>query len=386
MYSPTQLLTENDRAPRVLKKPASSDCKSSRHEISISNRTNRTMLFTSQQFAAMSNEFLPRVSAAMNMEEVFQKRLLHSNSMPKSKILELLHIKETAASDGDDDDRPLVPQPSAELPVQRYCPIIQGQKPVPPQPITSHIGMNSFNTVAVDELRGFRGISVGNKEAVLRLSEFRQSPYEKFNLARAFSYSRLVQVGFLGHESRYDEAIACGSPRLAPFRSRSTRPVSMCMNRVEQIASDTGLQQCIWDASPDGIKIRIRCLWLCNVPGAGMMQMMIPPFLKVAAVLDEYCDVMGINRDNVAAAKIDVREAVRFSLCRRSNVDFEPFSNETSSSTSTSGSGATTSSSISSFDDKFQNMAGVKFLDSTMTLSAHGIAHNDTIDIFMFDN
>jgi hypothetical protein len=158
------------------------------------------------------------------------------------------------------------------------------------------------------------------------------------------------------------------------------------MNRVEQIASDTGLQQCIWDAYPDGINIRIRCLWLCNVPGAGMMQMMIPPFLKVAAVLDEYCDVMGINRDNVAAAKIDVREAVRFSLCRRSNVDFEPFSNETSSGTSTSGSGATTSSSISSFDDKFQNMAGVKFLDSTMTLSAHGIAHNDTIDIFMFDN
>jgi hypothetical protein len=338
------------------------------------------MLFTSQHFAAMGNEFLPRVSAAMNLEDVFQRRLLQTNSATKSKVMELLNIKETVNNgDIDDDDIDRIKSDSDVLPRQQFCPIIQGQKPIPlQQPITSPTGIHSLNLITVDELRAYRGISTGAREPVLRLSEFRNSPYDTFNLARAFSYNRVVHVGFLGHDSRYDEAISCGSSRLAPFRSRSTRPISLCMNRVEQIVDETGLQQSTWDAYPDGIRIRVRCLWLCTVPGAGVMNMLLPPFLKVSSVLDEFCDVMGINRDRVAATKINIREAMRYALCRRSNIEFEPI-NETASCNDTT----YATSSVSENENKFSKLPGVKYLDPTMSLASQNVQNNDIIDIFM---
>ena len=391
MHNPHHLLTESDshkQIPKWLFKK-SEKTKSSRHEILHSNRTNRTMLFTSQQFAGMGNEFLPRISAAMNMEDVFQRRLLQTNSASKSKVMDLLNIKETVSNGIDDDDDIDNKSESDELPAQQLCPIIHGHLPIPlQQPITSASGIHSLNLLTVDELRAYRGVSTGAREPVLRLSEFRRSPYDSLNLARAFSYNRLVHVGFLGHDSRYDEAIACGSSRLAPFRSRSKRPVSLCMNRVEQIADETGLQQTTWDAYPDGIRIRVRCLWLCSVPGAGLMNMLLPPFLKVSAILDEFCDVMGINRDRVAASKIDIREAIRYAICRRSNTEFKPFINETTDDTTTirnDTDDTTTSSTTSSVfeNEKFNKMPGVKHLDPTMTLAAQGVQNNDIIDIFM---
>ena len=231
------------------------------------------------------------------------------------------------------------------------------------------------------------------------MSEFRRNPYENFNLARSFAYNRVIHVGFLGHETRYDEAIACSSFRLAPFRSRSTRPISCSMNRVQQIVDETGLQSSLWDPCQDGIRIRVRCLWLAAIPGAGIMDMLIPPSIKLSAVLDEYCDVMGISREQVVAAKINVREAVRYAFCRRSDIDYEPLDNDDDTNTNTNNNTNTnTSSSIDSNNDNnsnsnsnsksknpsmyLLNMAGVKYLDFNLSLSSHSIRDGDVVDIF----
>lgn len=44
-----------------------------------------------------------------------------------------------------------------------------------------------------------------------------------------------VLIHYEGHKSRYDECISVQSPRLAPFRSRTSRPLSVTMQSVERV-------------------------------------------------------------------------------------------------------------------------------------------------------
>ena len=45
----------------------------------------------------------------------------------------------------------------------------------------------------------------------------------------------MVLIHYEGHKSRYDEWIAAGSPRLAPYRSRTSRPLSVNMQSVQKL-------------------------------------------------------------------------------------------------------------------------------------------------------
>lgn len=49
------------------------------------------------------------------------------------------------------------------------------------------------------------------------------------------SGGKSVLIHYEGHRSRYDEWIAVQSPRLAPFRSRTSRPLSVTMQSVERV-------------------------------------------------------------------------------------------------------------------------------------------------------
>lgn len=46
-----------------------------------------------------------------------------------------------------------------------------------------------------------------------------------------------VLIHYEGHKSKYDEWISVQSPRLAPFRSRTTRPLSVTMQSVERVVN-----------------------------------------------------------------------------------------------------------------------------------------------------
>jgi hypothetical protein len=250
MHNLPHMLTEQDAAAWVLKKKRVV-IKGKRHDIALPNRTNRTMLASSEHFSAMASEFMPKVATAMGIEENFQRRLLHGSSLDldRPSIMKLLNIKESivASVDGDDEDLQNDQARADAIPSQKFCPIFRGQKP-PAVQKTGDIALplsgpplSALQMLIIDELRGYRHIggAANSREPVVRMSEFRRNPYENFNLARAFAYNRVVHVGFLGHENKYDEAIACSSFRLAPYRSRSKRPISLCMNRVLQIADET---------------------------------------------------------------------------------------------------------------------------------------------------
>lgn len=51
-----------------------------------------------------------------------------------------------------------------------------------------------------------------------------------------------VLIHYEGHKSRYDEWITTQSPRLAPFRSRTTRPLSVTMQSVEKVVHGASIR------------------------------------------------------------------------------------------------------------------------------------------------
>lgn len=51
-----------------------------------------------------------------------------------------------------------------------------------------------------------------------------------------------VLIHYEGHKSRYDEWIGVHSPRLAPFRSRTCRPLSVTMQSVEKVVNGASVR------------------------------------------------------------------------------------------------------------------------------------------------
>lgn len=51
-----------------------------------------------------------------------------------------------------------------------------------------------------------------------------------------------VLIHYEGYKSRYDEWIAVQSPRLAPFRSRTSRPLSVTMQSVERVVNGASVR------------------------------------------------------------------------------------------------------------------------------------------------
>lgn len=60
--------------------------------------------------------------------------------------------------------------------------------------------------------------------------------------APARSTSGSVLIHYEGHKSKYDEYINVQSPRLAPFRSRTTRPLSVTMQSVEKVVNGASVR------------------------------------------------------------------------------------------------------------------------------------------------
>ncbi|CBJ25451.1 ubiquitin-conjugating enzyme E2W [Ectocarpus siliculosus] len=58
------------------------------------------------------------------------------------------------------------------------------------------------------------------------------------------SNRKLVRVHYEGHKKKYDEWISVQSGRLAPFRSRTTRPLSVTMQFVEQVVNGASVSRC----------------------------------------------------------------------------------------------------------------------------------------------
>lgn len=54
-----------------------------------------------------------------------------------------------------------------------------------------------------------------------------------------------VLIHYEGHKSRYDEWIAVGSPRLAPYRSRTSRPLSVNMQSVQKLVKGMSVRWAI---------------------------------------------------------------------------------------------------------------------------------------------
>lgn len=54
-----------------------------------------------------------------------------------------------------------------------------------------------------------------------------------------------VLIHYEGYKSRYDEWITTQSPRLAPFRSCTTRPLSVTMQSVEEVVHGSS-GRCVW--------------------------------------------------------------------------------------------------------------------------------------------
>ena len=79
------------------------------------------------------------------------------------------------------------------------------------------------------------------------------------------------------------------------------------------------------DRPNDSVEIRVRCLWLCASPGGGMVRMLVQPSRTTTGeVLKDFCTVMGLSAGRCAIARIDMVEAARHALTRRSRREIVP--------------------------------------------------------------
>lgn len=74
------------------------------------------------------------------------------------------------------------------------------------------------------------------------------TPVSALEAAPAGNSRKSILVHYEGHKSKYDEWINVHSPRLAPFRSRTTRPLSVTMQSVEKVVNGAS----------------VRCVALCS--------------------------------------------------------------------------------------------------------------------------
>ena len=64
-----------------------------------------------------------------------------------------------------------------------------------------------------------------------------------------------VLIHYEGYKSRYDEWITVQSPRLAPFRSRTSRPLSVTMQSVEKVVNGASVR-CVGHGGKKSRRVR----------------------------------------------------------------------------------------------------------------------------------
>jgi hypothetical protein len=169
---------------------------------------------------------------------------------------------------------------------------------------------------------------------------------QQLNLIRHMFHSRTVPVHFCGYETRFDETLSASSARLMPFRTHSHRPISMNSQEVQGLVGRIAAEQQGFSAvaltthkSDDGndsannqssssksavmtvwtVEVRLRCLWLCSAPGAGLIRYSVPIDLSLRALVTDYCKNMRIEIGQVRLARVDMIHAVRYALQRRAH-------------------------------------------------------------------
>ena len=137
-------------------------------------------------------------------------------------------------------------------------------------------------------------------------------PFETISrnyLAASTSECARIAVHFIGHKPCYDECYRRGSPRMAPFRTRTQRAKLSSMDVVEGILKSVGV-----DTHPrrhaSAIQVRMRCLWLSGSPGAGMVRYCVPRQVKLRDMLIDVCSVLKLPRCRCSLVLCDMVSAV----------------------------------------------------------------------------
>lgn len=201
----------------------------------------------------------------------------------------------------------------------------------------------------------------------------KDGPFDNLNSSRSMTCNRAVGVHFLGHSDRYDETLTSSSWRIAPFRTRSSRPVDLCMQRVREIIDNTGMNTCVWGAVKGSMEVRLRCLWLMQQPGCGLLRVQVPPTLTIGELLREFCAIMNIQRSRAAPVLLQLETATRFALSRRSGQPFLPEKHDNIPKSSASASASEVFGWLHS--------PGVTPLDPECSLHDADVKDGDTIDI-----
>ncbi len=161
---------------------------------------------------------------------------------------------------------------------------------------------------------------------------------QNLDVIRAMFALRSIPVHFRGYDSKFDETVPANSIRMMPFRTRSSRPISMNFQNVQSLVSRVTMEQQgfattsvtnvnntnivtskMRDFAGRNIEFRVRCLWLCSSPGAGLIRYVVPSNTTVRDVVIDFCKNMFIEIGQVRLARINMLHAVRYALQRRTH-------------------------------------------------------------------
>lgn len=149
--------------------------------------------------------------------------------------------------------------------------------------------------------------------------ETKDGPYDNFNMLRAV-HGSTCRLHFHGFGSTFDEILPKSSPLIAPYRTRTRRPMSSAMEATKRIVAETNrrLGSLVLDSSDQlgaareepVVDIKLRCFWLSAMPGAGVVRMLVPCRLCIANLLAEYCAIMQIPATRMSSVSVCVIDSV----------------------------------------------------------------------------
>jgi hypothetical protein len=141
-----------------------------------------------------------------------------------------------------------------------------------------------------------------------------------------FSKFNSTGVHYLGFEDRFDETFTCESSQLAPFRTKSARKVTTASEYVDKMLSS------VWSGTnadrtlkSNHVIVRMRCFWLSESGGAGLLRLLVPVTMTMEALLAEYFTVLRLPSEHLKYAslcQINVLQAYHHILDKR----LDPFS------------------------------------------------------------
>lgn len=121
--------------------------------------------------------------------------------------------------------------------------------------------------------------------------------------------SASLQVHYTGCKDQFDAWFSPSSDRLAPYRSRSSRPKSLASMYVRELMEKSVAAM---EVDPACVHVVLRCQWA----GGVALKYVIPPDTHVAIVLRDFCSLLGINANNVGVIAADITGHVNVDLCQ----------------------------------------------------------------------